>query len=57
MYANFYVTYDREYMIIDDVRISIDKNIKYENFKTNYYQKKKIALLNLRLLLIKIVMI
>ena len=38
---NFYVTYDREYMIIDDVRISIDKNIKYENFKTNYYQKEK----------------
>ena len=46
---NFYVTYDREYMIIDDVRISIDKNIKYKNFKTNYYQKEKIALLNLRL--------
>ena len=53
---NFYVTYDREYMIIDDVRISIDKNIEYKNFKTNYYQKEKIALSNLRPLLIKIMM-
>ena len=53
---NFYVTYDREYMIIDDVRISIDKNIEYKNFKTNYYKKKKIALSNLRPLLIKIMM-
>ena len=45
---NFYVTYDREYMIIDDVRISIDKNIKYENFKTNYYQKEKNCIIELK---------
>ncbi len=45
---NFYVTYDREYMIIDDVRISIDKNIKYENFKTNYHQKEKNCIIELK---------
>ena len=45
---NFYVTYDREYMIIDNVRISIDKNIKYENFKTNYYQKEKNCIIELQ---------
>lgn len=45
---NFYVTYDREYMIIDNVRISIDKNIKYENFKTNYYQKEKNCIIELK---------
>ena len=45
---NFYVTYDREYMIIDDVRISIDKNIEYKNFKTNYYQKEKNCIIELK---------
>lgn len=32
---NFYVSYLREYSSISDVRISIDKNLKYENFMTN----------------------
>jgi SPX domain protein involved in polyphosphate accumulation len=32
---NFYVKYQREYALIDDVRISIDKNISYENCVTN----------------------
>ena len=32
---NLYVTYEREYAKINDVRISIDKNISYENFLTN----------------------
>jgi hypothetical protein len=32
---NFYVSYEREYSIIDDVRISIDKNLVYENYRTN----------------------
>ena len=31
---NFYVSYEREYAIIDDVRISIDKNLIYKNFRT-----------------------
>jgi len=32
---NFYVSYEREYSIIDDVRISIDKNLAYESYRTN----------------------
>ena len=31
---NFYVSYLREYSIIDDVRISIDRNLSYKNYKT-----------------------
>jgi len=30
-----YITYDREYFIIDDVRISIDNNINYKLFSNN----------------------
>ncbi len=33
-YPNIFVTYDREYFIIGDVRISIDTNLMYENYKT-----------------------
>ena len=32
---NFYVSYEREYSIVDDVRISIDKNLVYESYRTN----------------------
>jgi len=32
---NFYVSYEREYSIINDVRISIDKNLIYENYRSN----------------------
>ena len=32
---NFYVSYEREYSIINDVRISIDKNLVYENYRGN----------------------
>ena len=32
---NFWVGYEREYLIVDDVRISIDKNLVYKSFKTN----------------------
>jgi SPX domain protein involved in polyphosphate accumulation len=32
---NFYVSYEREYSIIDDVRISIDKNLVYESYRNN----------------------
>ena len=42
---NFYVSYEREYVKIHDVRISIDKNISYENFLTNsvFYDNKSIV--------------
>jgi len=32
---NFYVSYEREYSIINDVRISIDKNLVYESYRNN----------------------
>ena len=35
-YPKLYVKYDREYMFLKDVRISIDTNITYRNFNTNY---------------------
>ena len=34
-YPKLYVKYKRDYSIVDDVRISIDKEIKYRDFKTN----------------------
>lgn len=44
-YPNFYVTYEREYSKIKDVRISIDKNIVYTNFltKKKYLDNKSIV--------------
>ncbi len=45
---NFYVQYDREYLIINDVRISIDQNIIYKNFKTNYSQKDKNCIIEIK---------
>ncbi len=37
-FPNFYVSYEREYSVIDDVRISIDKNLTYKSFKgSNFY--------------------
>lgn len=43
-FPNYYVSYLREYALIDDVRISIDTGIKYKNFQTNisYNDDKKI---------------
>jgi len=34
-FPNFYVSYNREYLIMKDVRISIDTNIIYQNFRSN----------------------
>ena len=34
-FPNYFVSYEREYSIINDVRISIDKNIEYTDYKTN----------------------
>ena len=31
---NYIVSYEREYALVDDIRISIDKNISYTDFKT-----------------------
>ena len=42
---NFFVSYEREYAIFGDVRISIDKNIAYRNFKTDkcFYDNNSIV--------------
>ena len=34
-FPNLYVSYKREYSILDDIRISVDTDIVYENYKTN----------------------
>ena len=34
---NLYVNYEREYVKIDDVRVSIDKKITYKNFLTSRF--------------------
>ena len=40
---NYFVTYEREYSLIKDMRISIDKNITYTNFYTGKsFNDKKI---------------
>ena len=42
-FPKLYVSYLREYSIVDDVRISIDKNIQYRDFKTGkLYNDNKI---------------
>ena len=41
-FPNYIVSYDREYLKIDDVRISIDKNLIYKNFNNkNYFKDNK----------------
>ena len=34
-FPNLYVSYKREYSILDDIRISVDTDIVYETYKTN----------------------
>lgn len=34
-----YVKYEREYLLLDNVRISIDTNITYKNYDTNFITK------------------
>lgn len=42
-FPQVYVSYSREYLLIDDVRISIDQNIKYQDYLTkNTYDDNKI---------------
>ncbi len=36
-FPNYIVTYEREYAKLNDVRISIDKNLIYKNFKNNTF--------------------
>ena len=45
---NYYVSYKREYVIIDDVRVSIDKNITYKNYRTSYLHDDKNCIVELK---------
>ena len=47
-FPNIYVSYKREYSIIDDVRISIDKDISYENYKTNIIYNDSNAIVEIK---------
>ena len=50
---NLYVTYEREYAKINDVRISIDKNISYENFLTNQVYNDSNSIVELKTSILK----
>ena len=45
---NFYVSYNREYLLINDVRISIDTNIVYQDFKSNLTYGDKNCIIELK---------
>lgn len=45
---NFYVTYERDYLLIDDVRISIDKNLTYQNYMTSGIFKDNNSIVELK---------
>ena len=36
-----YVTYVREYILVDDVRVSIDTNINYKSYLNNFEQRER----------------
>ena len=43
-----YVIYDREYFAIDDVRISIDNNIRYRLYLENIYQRDESSIVEIK---------
>lgn len=43
-----YVKYEREYLFLNDVRISIDTNISYRNFNTNYQIRENRVIVELK---------
>tara|TARA_B100000700_G_scaffold100761_1_gene113539 strand:+ start:1618 stop:2214 length:597 start_codon:yes stop_codon:yes gene_type:complete len=45
---NFYVTYIREYSMIEDVRISIDKNLEYKSYRTNNIYKDSNSIVEIK---------
>ena len=45
---NFYVSYEREYLIVDDVRISIDRNLLYKSFRTNNFYKDRNCIVEIK---------
>ena len=45
---NYYVSYLREYALVEDVRVSIDTNILYKNFNTNTYYNDNNSIIELK---------
>ena len=43
-----YVVYDREYFKLDDVRISIDNNIRYKLYPENIYQSDQSSIVEIK---------
>ena len=43
-----YVVYDREYFKLDDVRISIDNNIRYKLYPENIYQRDQSSIVEIK---------
>jgi SPX domain protein involved in polyphosphate accumulation len=40
-FPNYFVSYDREYIKFEDIRLSIDTNLVYKNFKNNNHSLDK----------------
>ena len=47
-FPNYYVSYDREYLILNDVRISIDTNLLYQDFKSGFRYSDKNCIVELK---------
>ena len=45
---NYYVSYLREYALVEDIRVSIDTNILYKNFNTNTYYNDNNSIIELK---------
>ena len=47
-FPNYFVSYDREYLILNDVRISIDTNLLYQDFKSGFKCSDKNCIVELK---------
>jgi len=43
-----YVIYNREYFILDDVRVSIDSNINYKKHPYNFFQREESSIVEIK---------
>ena len=47
-FPNIYVEYDREYLMVDDIRISIDTNLLYTDFRTQVEKQDSKIIIELK---------
>ena len=47
-FPNIYVEYDREYLMVDDIRISIDTNLLYKDFRTQVEKQDSKIIIELK---------